>query len=611
MSIKFSCPHCQKVLNVKDQFAGKRALCPGCKKPLTVPAPVAKPADMEAVAAALLADAPAPAAPAPVQSKLDFTCPFCDEKISVSADLAGKRTPCPECKRIVKVPEPEDNKPKDWRQMDTRRPSAARPEPGGVPEGTWGTRDAGTVSAESLIEADAVPQLRQRLTWQQWVRRGLVAVLAVSVVSLGAWIILRSIARYRKDQFLARALQAANSKSMLGPESAAELHHALGDYYLAENKPEEARNHFRSARAATGEIDGASSNGRDLALIDILLSQVELGGDRADVEKGTRLKWDAVLNEIRQTSQNLRAPEARAMALRLLTRKLIGKGQESPTRLATQFSEDIPQLLAVIGQESSPANKEALAKQALAQLPKATVKPGEQKANPEEKAKGPPPPAALISLLVALRKDKEAAAIAPLPEGEQPDTAVLVGYVEGWARRGEMPNARKRANEARFPIDRFQARLAVAEVAVENEQLGDARTDLELCLQLAAGELKGKITYPWLLFRLVRLSARAGLADKALSVAGQINDAGLRGRAQLEVLRQRLSESKSGADESSLQMVDKESPAHSLALEIFTRHGARVGGYGAVQKFVESWDPPRERPLGDVGIALGLQDSGK
>src|SRR5260370_22594562 len=80
MPIKFKCPNpnCQKILNVKDHLAGKRAPCPACKQVLTIPAPVAAPArppevslpetttaattvraaDDEELAASLLADDP-------------------------------------------------------------------------------------------------------------------------------------------------------------------------------------------------------------------------------------------------------------------------------------------------------------------------------------------------------------------------------------------------------------------------------------------------------------------------------------------------------------------------------------------------------------------------
>ena len=53
MSIKFSCPHCSKALNVKDHLAGKKAQCPGCKKVMRIPNPQGVPGhDAEAVAAA-------------------------------------------------------------------------------------------------------------------------------------------------------------------------------------------------------------------------------------------------------------------------------------------------------------------------------------------------------------------------------------------------------------------------------------------------------------------------------------------------------------------------------------------------------------------------------
>ncbi|MHC5058376.1 MAG: zinc ribbon domain-containing protein [Planctomycetota bacterium] len=59
--MRFNCPSCGKVLNVKDEYAGKKARCPGCQEALTVPyAPEA--------AGAAAAAAPAPSASA---------CPSC------------------------------------------------------------------------------------------------------------------------------------------------------------------------------------------------------------------------------------------------------------------------------------------------------------------------------------------------------------------------------------------------------------------------------------------------------------------------------------------------------------------------------------------------------
>ena len=43
MSIRVKCPECQRVLHAKDRYAGKRAECPDCGKPFTVPNPGEEP----------------------------------------------------------------------------------------------------------------------------------------------------------------------------------------------------------------------------------------------------------------------------------------------------------------------------------------------------------------------------------------------------------------------------------------------------------------------------------------------------------------------------------------------------------------------------------------
>src|SRR5260370_42380067 len=109
MASKFNCPHCSKPFTVRNHLAGKRANCSACKKPLVVPKigiPLASAPEpnVEDVAAATFMDPPP--APPPVQETktLDFNCPQCDEPVQVSVELQGKQTPCPHCRRIVKVP---------------------------------------------------------------------------------------------------------------------------------------------------------------------------------------------------------------------------------------------------------------------------------------------------------------------------------------------------------------------------------------------------------------------------------------------------------------------------------------------------------------------------
>src|SRR4051794_6150314 len=141
MSIKFSCPHCSKALNVKDALAGKKAQCPGCKQVLRIPAPQGKPGtgtDVEALAAAAFAEEEKQQAVESVE-KIEFVCPMCDEKIAINTALCGKQAPCPECRRIIKVPLLKKAEAKDWRKIETRPGAGIRLDEAKGMEGTWGT----------------------------------------------------------------------------------------------------------------------------------------------------------------------------------------------------------------------------------------------------------------------------------------------------------------------------------------------------------------------------------------------------------------------------------------------------------------------------------------
>src|SRR5438132_2483408 len=233
MAIKFRCPHCRKNLSVKDHLAGKKAQCPACRKPLTIPssgsARLPAPADVEALAAAALAEEPKVPAPAVEQATVEFKCYYCDETVRVSADLAGKQTPCPECRRIIKVPLLEKRQPKDWRTLDTRLPAGVRRDVGPPPEGAWDTASVG-VSRQALVEAQAVPQTRRRLTTGQWIKRGTAAAAGVLMLGGVAWMVTQSLAFSRQNQALAKALEGVGDK--LRPEEVAEIHRGAGEYYV-------------------------------------------------------------------------------------------------------------------------------------------------------------------------------------------------------------------------------------------------------------------------------------------------------------------------------------------------------------------------------------------
>jgi hypothetical protein len=612
MAIKFKCPHCQRALSVKDHLAGRRAPCPACKQVLTIPAPIAQPADIEELAAAALADQPEPAAPAE-QATVEFTCFYCDEKITVSADLQGKQTPCPECRRIVKVPYLEKKGPKDWRKLDPRVPSGARRDVGPAPEGAWESRSVAAVSREALLEAEAIPQAKERWTWQQWASRGAVLAVLLCVVGLGAWWTWRTMARNRQAQALAEVLGAADKPEHLRPEALSELLRGAGDYTLREGQAEQATGLYQRARSALQGGVGGDRSATDWALQDLAVSQVQLGGGQIEIESGTRIKWDRVEKQLLQTCQMLQTPEGRAEALRSVTRALLARGQDALVKpLAALFPEQVSDLRAVLGLEllatSDPRLKAMaleLAEIAQQELPKRPIaRPGDTKPQP------PPLPANLLVLWLALGQEAKAEAIAPPPVvGKETDPAVLTAYAEGLALLGAPERARMVVGSASSPQDRLRGLVVLADVGLRGGQTGPAREDLQQAIKLALGEAKGKPVSPWVLWKLVRLGVRAGLPAEDLQRVAAINpNPSLRGRSQLELLEQRLDASPATPAENAwVDSVEKDTPAYPLAVRDVVRHNARLVG-ASVRGTVESWQPETARPFGFLGLALGLQD---
>src|SRR5262249_44683134 len=151
--------------------------------------------------------------------------------------------PCPECKRILKVPMPVKQEPTDWRKAQARGPSLAKREEE-VPEGTWGTQvSRGIVSRESLLEADALPAEREPVTVGRWVRRG-VLVAGVLLVAVGGFLFIRSfLTKGQKKDAFDKAMayveetkkDGKKEKPKLDGVLAAEVHRAAAEYYLQEN----------------------------------------------------------------------------------------------------------------------------------------------------------------------------------------------------------------------------------------------------------------------------------------------------------------------------------------------------------------------------------------
>jgi hypothetical protein len=355
-------------------------------------------------------------------------------------------------------------------------------------------------------------------------------------------------------------------------------------------------------------------------LTDLLRSEVDLGSisesrdiELREIQDNKRIKWDDAQKLMTQTFQNLRVPEARAEALTLITRDLRGKHKKRSRPWASQFPDQTPELLAVLGLEILRTSKEPMEIAEAKDLAGQASQPFQPHppANPAEPQKKKPPlPASLIALWVALDQQEQAQKLVGTPEQGKPvDPAVVLGLAEGFARKGEWEQANQ-ALEHAPPANQLPVLVALAAVAQDTPDSGKAKSYLEKAFAAAASDPKLQELSPWLLYRLVRLGAKAGMEDKALALAKQIPDGDLRGRAQLAILRERLEKSNQVVDEGPLQIVDKDTPAHGLALEAWARHNAGLAGT-AVQKSVDAWPAETDRRFGYLGILLGLRDADK
>jgi hypothetical protein len=674
MPIKFTCPSCKTVLTVKDHLAGKKGSCPRCKQIVTVPQassapaapaapaptapaappaapsrssngdgkaartvkaappapatprssaarppasaseppPPAPPADIESEAAALLSDEPAQ-----VEQEvktIDFRCEYCDEELHLPLELAGKRSPCPECKRIIKVPEPVKPQKSDWRNLNQQGPSGARPQTEPAPEGTWDTRNLGRVGAEALQEAGVLKKKeRPRTRWQKsrgWVLGGAALVVLIG----GSWWGYSWWNLSREKQALQAALTYADSKparEQIQPTGQAALHFGASAYYLRRQEPGcvlPAREQF--GKALTLLVSAPADPERDVLLGEMAAFAVELGGTGEETQKDFRLPWDETQKLVRAALSAIGpggspAPEsrpARLEALRAVVRQLVARGQvERVLPIVTQLysapDTERAEAMAAASFELLAADKKDAADRAADQA--LSVYAGQSP---------PPVGAGVVSLALMLEKPAPKAGKAVGEEQEH-----HIGETEGLARQGKWEQAREKARQDRYGEAvrvRALAGVAVAAVAARLPESGDIETAAHAAVARAAeADGQERLDLAWLMLRLTGLGQRGSLSeDRLTALASAVPDRSLRGRAQLVLFRDRLQPKEGVVEEAVLEHVDSRSPAHRLARSDLARHNTRLDpGWARV---VQGWSEPLQA-FGSLGVARGLEDREK
>ncbi len=620
MSITFSCPGCSSKMTVPDHLAGKRGKCSKCKGAIVVPGGTpngasasAKPAavgsskptpptapppapevDLEAEAAALLADAPKEEQN---PQFVEFNCPQCDEPLKMALELAGKRAPCPECRRIIAVPIPKTATPADWRNAGPKLPAGARRDDGPAPEGAWGT-GTGTVtraSNEALVEAGVIKEKEKPLTfYQKYQRVMLAAGAAVVVLSLGlgvwAWM-TRNLERRALQTALAIG-SAKNAEQVLGSGGQAVLFGYAGIYYLESQQSGCAKLAFEEYSKAASFGKSTQAADADALLTDLALAQLKLGGT-TDIDTGRKLPWRDTHRLVQATLRGISSREARLQAIRRLSAALVEAGQldyVQPTvdNLVPATGSERSEALAVAGLEMHRLEKQDLAESLLGEALSPYL--------PNKNDKNHKPPelnAAVVSLALLLGKTP------PTPgKGLEEAESDARGRAFALARQGKLDEAR--AQVSKLPVAdgaAMRGLIAVAEGAPSVETI-------EQALAAVAPERKRR-DQDWPLLRLIELAAAAKLDSSKLEpAAAAIEDAGLSAWGRMLVLRAKLAASNSLVPEEAVGAISAKSIGGLVARLELARHNTRMSRSWA--STVNSWDEA-PRALGSLGVALGVQ----
>jgi hypothetical protein len=539
MPIRVSCPGCKTTLAVKDHLAGKRVKCPKCQAPLSVPAAVAKPAvevvkqvDVEALAAAAFGgDEPAPSPPpakgpngSVVKAPIKFTCEYCEAEVVVDAELAGKKAPCPECRHILKVPLPKEEKPKDWRTVEKKGPSAALANQPEKIDNAWGTETKAKVSQAALLEAGVIEKPKAPpIGVAGWLGRGFKAATIVVVVgglSWGLWS-LRS-----QNAVLVKMKEMGNADPKWPAVIQGEFHILKADLALQQPKQREAarENYIKAFQRVAVADDVRDKIDRDFFLIRLARAQVKLGGDDLAIRGQDRFEWNQeVFTEINRTVQKIDNPDAQISAVRELSVAFAEiKKPELAINLANSVSALTPQAKSI-----------------------------------------------RLAILHAENKAVDAKRIAPFPDGKSPvDLVARCGYAEGLVRL-DKAKFKEAADIAMLPGDnghRFHALIAIAAALAADPRNAAADEIKQACdkaSDILSKDPKANIA-GWVLLQHVRLTARGDVA--AAKGLTQKLPAPFRRRGKVEIALVQLEKDPPPATISTIiQDLDKDGPGRALA----------------------------------------------
>ncbi len=617
MAISCNCPNCGTSYRLKDEFAGKKVTCKNaaCRKPFEVPKPklepvlVAKPLDVDALAAATFSDEPVVVKK--VETTVKVTCAGCDHVWDVESSKAGKNVQCPECGKVNKVPAPKVEGKLDWRSTNDGKPTLARRDTGPKVEGAWDARETSVISQETAKKMvdEELSEEEPEVVRKRWVKRGVYGTLLVAALVYGGYSLYSSRKVGKMDANIADAL-----KEVRNPEDGAKdpKFHALilrasGEFHTRASQSraetDAALNDFKAARNVF-PVSPDSSIDRAMMLADVATSMAGLLGTEEEAEKGRKIVREALLKEIRQTIDRMQTsdPEPIYELLRTLTREFHKQKQGMmATLLAIQKfppdSLEVQEALGFIGLELFRLGDRKEAEKALAKVSKTDAN-------------------SIQALRLLLNMPPTVAPAAPPGKGPAPKDAGLpqptrTATVVAAAIQGDWSKVKANVGKGN-PPDLVKAIILAAEYGIPVDGNAPVPPEVGELLDKAAlmmnGDSKNTIS-PWWTIRACRLFGRIGKAPRVNEVADFSTNEQARGWAKVEGLRARYNVDHTvQAEEGWADAVGDSAKlvAAAKARELVARQNAGIDN--SFKRTVDAWPKGTVRPFGTAGLVLGQQD---
>jgi hypothetical protein len=671
MAIVFNCPHCLFAYRLKDEFGGKQAKCknPECRQLITIPKAITIPDDgprlseAEAEAAALAAlNDENPSAPqqqqeqqqqgqqqqgeaAPAEKVIPVTCKFCDHKWTVPWAKAGKNVLCPnpECRRQVKVDEPKEDVPTDWRQAKSKLPTMAKQNYEKL-EGVQDAADTKIVTGESLRKADATGEEIEPRPLKQKIMFVLFGLGLIGALGFGGCYLFNRRTAVNEEQLMVEArkeltdtlrdwAKAQNPNAPTAEEKqkaewvaaegglySAVLNIAGTEYALRHDDAKKTNEAHELFGKAINDLRAAQGPARNMVAAELAFAVLAFGGTDEQAKEQLRIRWEpgtgggaqprmnervrTVHGELR-TALGLLAPsefEFKVSVARRLTRELTKRGH------ATLAADLIPLALFSDPQKNEARAVIALEIYRIDQGSDVPVKIANDLKGQFPLPPGDTFPASAHALFAVLNVEKRPTVVGLLPTSGEVTDGARFAYTSALLLEGKADEAVKLATRPRAPESQLKALVLCAEWMPDP---GPALDAAQAIVAAAKGRKEVPLS-PYHVVRLTQIAAEKGRHDQAKTFAESLADEGLRAWAKGEAARLRIvANPKDKAEEAWVELPDAApslKAGHAWGRLWIARQNAKLSHKRDEEKKATAAWPQPVHPFALAGIALGLQD---